>query len=63
MKQHDAKTAETELLRSAQLDPKNPDPLIYLGQIYSDADRDAEAEAMLRKAIDRSQATLPQPIT
>jgi tetratricopeptide (TPR) repeat protein len=51
MKQHDAKTAESELLRSAQLDPKNPDPLIYLGQIYSDAERDAEAEAMLRKAI------------
>jgi tetratricopeptide (TPR) repeat protein len=51
MKQRDTKTAETELLRSAQLDPKNPDPLIYLGQIYSDAERDAEAEAMLRKAI------------
>ncbi len=51
MKQHDAKTAESELLRAAQLDPKNPDPLIYLGQIYSDAERDAEAETMLRKAI------------
>ncbi len=51
MKQHDAKTAEGDLLRAAQLDPKNPDPLIYLGQIYADAGRDAEAEAMLRKAI------------
>ncbi|HWZ81031.1 MAG TPA: tetratricopeptide repeat protein [Terriglobales bacterium] len=51
MKQRDAKTAEAELLRSAQIDPRNPDPLIYLGQIYSDSDRDAEAEAMLRKAI------------
>ena len=51
MKQHDAKTAESELLRASQLDPKNPDPLIYLGQIYSDAERDAEAEALLRKAI------------
>jgi len=51
MKQRDAKTAEAELLRSTQLDPKNPDPLVYLGQIYSDADRDAEAETMLRKAI------------
>jgi tetratricopeptide (TPR) repeat protein len=51
MKQHDAKTAESELLRASQLEPKNPDPLIYLGQIYSDADRDTEAEAMLRKAI------------
>jgi tetratricopeptide (TPR) repeat protein len=51
MKQHDAKAAEGELLRATQLDPKNPDPLIYLGQIYADADRDPEAEAMLRKAI------------
>jgi len=51
MKQHDAKTAENDLLRASHLDPANPDPLIYLGQIYSDAERDAEAEAMLRKAI------------
>jgi len=51
MKQHDSKNAEAELLRAAELDPKNPDPLVYLGQIYSDADRDAEAEADLRKAI------------
>ena len=57
MKQHDAKTAEAELLRSAQLDPKNPDPLIYLGQIYSDAGRDAEAETMLRKAINLAGGT------
>jgi tetratricopeptide (TPR) repeat protein len=56
MKQHDAKTAEGELLRATQLDPKNPDPLIYLGQIYADADRDPEAEAMLRKAIALSSA-------
>jgi tetratricopeptide (TPR) repeat protein len=56
MKQHDAKTAENELLRASHLDPNNPDPLIYLGQIYSDADRDAEAEAMLRRAISLSGA-------
>ena len=54
MKQHDAKTAENELLRASHLDPTNPDPLIYLGQIYSDAGRDAEAEATLRKAISLS---------
>jgi tetratricopeptide (TPR) repeat protein len=59
MKQHDTKTAEAELLKSSQLDLKNPDPLIYLGQIYSDADRDKEAEAMLRKAIDLSQNSSP----
>ncbi len=54
MKQHDNKAAEAELLRAEQLDPKNPDPLIYLGQIYADADRDGEAEAMLRKALSLS---------
>jgi tetratricopeptide (TPR) repeat protein len=54
MKQHDAKTAENELLRASHLDPKNPDPLIYLGQIYSDAGRDAEAETVLRQALSLS---------
>jgi len=39
------------LRRAAELYPKNPDPLIYLGQIYADADRDAEAEAAMRKAL------------
>ncbi|MGH9511279.1 MAG: tetratricopeptide repeat protein [Terriglobales bacterium] len=59
MKQHDPKAAESELLRAAQLDPKNPDPLIYLGQIYADADRDAEAESMLRKALGPSSTISP----
>jgi tetratricopeptide (TPR) repeat protein len=59
MKQHDTKTAEAELLKSSQLDSKNPDPLIYLGQIYSDEDRDKEAEAMLRKAINLSANSSP----
>src|SRR5882762_17497 len=54
MKQHDAKTAEDELLRASHLDPTNPDALIYLGQIYSDAERDTEAETALRKAISLS---------
>jgi tetratricopeptide (TPR) repeat protein len=56
MKQHDAKVAEAELLRATELDPKNPDPLIYLGQIYSDVDRDTEAEATLRKALSLSSS-------
>ena len=59
MKQHDNKTAEADLLRASQLDPKNPDPLIYLGQIYSDAGRDQEAEAAMRKAIAQSQNATP----
>jgi tetratricopeptide (TPR) repeat protein len=51
LKQHNPKAAEAYLLRASQLDPKNPDPLIYLGQIYEDADRSSEAEASLRKAL------------
>jgi tetratricopeptide (TPR) repeat protein len=59
MKGHDPKTAEDYLRKAADLDPKNPDPLIYLGQIYSDADRDAEAETTLRKAIRLSANSTP----
>jgi tetratricopeptide (TPR) repeat protein len=59
MKQHDDKTAEADLLRASHLDPRNPDPLIYLGQIYSDAGKDQEAEAMLRKAISLSANSSP----
>src|SRR5215813_9069040 len=43
--------AEKELLRATQIDPQNPDPLISLGQLYTDKERDSEAEAILRKAI------------
>ena len=51
MKQHNSHEAEVELSRSTALDPQNPDPLLYLGQLYADADRTAEAEAAMRKAI------------
>src|SRR5712692_7623900 len=51
MKQHNTHEAEVELSRSTSLDPQNPDPLLYLGQLYADADRSAEAEAAMRKAI------------
>ncbi len=51
MKQHNTHEAEVELSRSTSLDPQNPDPLLYLGQLYADADRGAEAEAAMRKAI------------
>ena len=43
--------AEKELLRATQIDPRNPDPLISLGQLYTDKARDSEAETTLRKAI------------
>src|SRR5260370_40508638 len=51
LKQHDPKTAELELKRAAALDPKNPDPLVYLGQLFADAGRDEEAETARRRSI------------
>jgi tetratricopeptide (TPR) repeat protein len=51
LKRHDASQAEKELSRAAELDPENPDPLISLGQVYSDAGRLSEAEKNFRRAI------------
>src|SRR5437660_2812960 len=36
LKQRNLKEAENELTRAAALEPQNPDPLIYLGQLYAD---------------------------
>ena len=51
MKQHREADAERELKRAAELDPQNPEPLAYLGQMYADANRLPEAEAALRRSI------------
>jgi len=51
MKQHNAKEAESELLHAATLEPENPDPLVFLGPVYEEEGREAEAEATTRKAI------------
>jgi tetratricopeptide (TPR) repeat protein len=51
MKQHNLKEAESELVRAAALEPQNPDPLVFLGQVYAEEGHEAEAEATLRKAI------------
>jgi tetratricopeptide (TPR) repeat protein len=51
MKSHDPKAAESELLRASSLESQNPDPLVFLGQLYADAGRDREAEVTVRKAI------------
>jgi tetratricopeptide (TPR) repeat protein len=51
LKRHDGRQAEEELSRAAELDPENPDPLISLGQVYSDAGRLPEAEKTFRRAI------------
>jgi tetratricopeptide (TPR) repeat protein len=51
LKQHDLPNAETELAQAVALDPQNPDPLIYLGQVYAETNRPQEAEKALRSAI------------
>ncbi len=51
LKQHRADEAERELKRASELAPDNPDPLIYLGELYAGQNRPQEAEAAMRKAI------------
>jgi len=51
LKRHNAEEAERELKRAAELAPDNPDPLIYLGELYAGQNRPAEAEAAMRQAI------------
>ena len=51
MKQRDVGRAESVLLKAASLDPNNPDPFIYLGQLYADSGRESQADATMRKAI------------
>jgi tetratricopeptide (TPR) repeat protein len=51
LKRHNADEAEHALKRAAELAPDNPDPLIYLGELYAGQNRPAEAEAAMRKAI------------
>jgi tetratricopeptide (TPR) repeat protein len=43
--------AERYLKRATVLNPKNPDAFLYLGQMYFDTNRFAEAEPALRQAI------------
>lgn len=43
--------AEKYLRKAIALDPYNPDPQLYLGQMYFDAHRSAEAELALRECI------------
>jgi len=51
LKQHNLPEAESHLNRAAALDPRNPDALIYLGQLFADTDRADQAEKALRQAI------------
>ena len=51
LKQRRAEEAERELKRASELALGNPDPLIYLGELYAGLDRPVEAEDAMRKAI------------
>ncbi len=48
---HRYSQAITYLTRATSLNPSNPDAYLYLGQMYFDTNRPADAEAALRKAI------------
>jgi Flp pilus assembly protein TadD len=43
--------AEARLKESAQLDPRNPDPHVHLGNLYDDLHRPADAEREYRAAL------------
>jgi len=51
LKRRNVEEAERELKRASELAPDNPDPLIYLGELYAGQNRPVEAEAAMRKAI------------
>ncbi len=48
---HDYSEAEKELRRAAEINPRDPDTLLSLGQLYVDTNRPVDAEPVLRKAI------------
>ncbi len=51
MQEHEQTGAELHLLAAAKIDPVRPDPYIYLGQLYTDTNRPADVERVLRQAI------------
>jgi len=52
LENRDFAAAEEYLKRAAQLQPENPDPLLYLGQAYYEADHPELAIQALKKSID-----------
>jgi tetratricopeptide (TPR) repeat protein len=51
LSQHNYAEAEHDLLRATELRPDDPDIFLFLGQLYVDTQRPADAEAALRKSI------------
>jgi tetratricopeptide (TPR) repeat protein len=52
LKQHKLREAEAELVNASRLDTSSPDPLIYLGQLYSESGRPQQAVDALKNAIE-----------
>jgi tetratricopeptide (TPR) repeat protein len=52
LENRDFAAAEEYLKRAAQLQPENPDPLLYLGQAYYEANHPELAIGALKKSID-----------
>jgi tetratricopeptide (TPR) repeat protein len=48
---HNYPEAEKELRRAAEINPRDPDTLLSLGQLYVDTNRPADAEPVLRQSI------------
>jgi tetratricopeptide (TPR) repeat protein len=51
LKDHKVEEAERDLKKASVLDPGNPDPLIYLGELYASENRPSDAEPTMRRAI------------
>ena len=51
LSQHRIQDAERELTRAQALNPRTPDVFMWLGQLYVETRRNAEAEVALRKSI------------
>jgi Flp pilus assembly protein TadD len=51
LSQHKYDEAEKQLIRATELNPRDPDTFVSLGQLYVDTSRPGDAEPALRKAI------------
>ena len=52
LKRNQMKEAEQELIRTRQLKPDDINTLLLTAELYTDTKRDAQAEPLLRKAIE-----------
>ena len=57
--QGDTQAAEAELLRTAELDPKNPNPYLLLAQLYFDTKQNQKSLTKLEEAIACAPKNVP----